>query len=319
MARRQRALDELVRSCRARTRDWAALVYPELDAEAAYERLWARALARPAARRARPDGRLGRARRGARGARRGARPSARFDAIELRGPGHRAHGRPAALVGLVARATSRRATACATCRTSRRRRSSPRPTPSAPRATSTSTRPLVLKDGTIVRGLRVRFEGGRAVEIDADENAEALRAKVAIDEGAARLGELALVDRRGPHRPDSARSSTTRCSTRTPRATSRSATAYRVRASDDERPRAPQPERDPHRLHDRLARARGDRRHAATASACRCCAAAPGSSPSREPYDRGHGRSSRLVTISSGAPDLGAHGIDACTAACAAT
>jgi len=61
----------------------------------------------------------------------------------------------------------------------------------------TSTRPLVLRDGTIVRGLRVRFEGGRAVEIDADENAEALRARTASDEGAARLGELALVDRQG--------------------------------------------------------------------------------------------------------------------------
>jgi aminopeptidase len=55
----------------------------------------------------------------------------------------------------------------------------------------------VLKDGTIVRGLRVRFEAGKAVEIDADEGAEALRAKVALDEGATRLGELALVDRQG--------------------------------------------------------------------------------------------------------------------------
>ena len=33
----------------------------------------------------------------------------------------------------------------------------------------------MLRDGTIIRGLRVRFEGGRAVEIDADENADALR------------------------------------------------------------------------------------------------------------------------------------------------
>jgi aminopeptidase len=61
----------------------------------------------------------------------------------------------------------------------------------------TSTKPLVLRDGTIIRGLRVRFEGGRAVEIDADENAEALRARSAFDEGASRLGELALVDREG--------------------------------------------------------------------------------------------------------------------------
>jgi aminopeptidase len=61
----------------------------------------------------------------------------------------------------------------------------------------TSTKPLVLRDGTIIRGLRIRFEGGRAVEIDADENAEALRARCALDEGASRLGELALVDREG--------------------------------------------------------------------------------------------------------------------------
>ncbi len=61
----------------------------------------------------------------------------------------------------------------------------------------TATKPLVLRGGTIIRGLRVRFEGGRAVEIDADENGAALRARVEIDEGAARLGEVALVDGRG--------------------------------------------------------------------------------------------------------------------------
>ena len=60
-----------------------------------------------------------------------------------------------------------------------------------------STKPLVLGDGTIIRGLRIRFEGGRAVEIEADENAEALRSRVAADDGASRLGELALVDREG--------------------------------------------------------------------------------------------------------------------------
>ena len=60
-----------------------------------------------------------------------------------------------------------------------------------------STKPLVLRDGTIIRGLRVRFEGGTAVQIDADENVEALRSQLAIDDGALRLGELALVDRQG--------------------------------------------------------------------------------------------------------------------------
>jgi aminopeptidase len=60
-----------------------------------------------------------------------------------------------------------------------------------------STRPLVLADGTIIRGLEIRFEGGRAVEIDAEQGAGVMRARAAFDEGAARLGEVALVDREG--------------------------------------------------------------------------------------------------------------------------
>jgi aminopeptidase len=57
-----------------------------------------------------------------------------------------------------------------------------------------STRPLLLFDGTVIRGLEVRFEGGRAVEITADQGGEVLRGRAAIDEGASRLGEIALVD-----------------------------------------------------------------------------------------------------------------------------
>ena len=60
-----------------------------------------------------------------------------------------------------------------------------------------STKPLVLADGTIIRGLRMRFEGGRAVAIDADEGAGVIAGRCATDEGAARLGEVALVDREG--------------------------------------------------------------------------------------------------------------------------
>ena len=59
-----------------------------------------------------------------------------------------------------------------------------------------ATKPLDL-NGTIVDGLLVRFERGRAVEIDAESGAEALRAMAAKDEGAACLGEVALVDREG--------------------------------------------------------------------------------------------------------------------------
>jgi aminopeptidase len=70
------------------------------------------------------------------------------------------------------------------------------PDPSRADGVVTATKPLDL-GGTLVRNLRVRFEGGRAVEIEADEGAEALRARCAKDEGASRLGEVALVDREG--------------------------------------------------------------------------------------------------------------------------
>jgi aminopeptidase len=56
-----------------------------------------------------------------------------------------------------------------------------------------STKPLSL-GGTLVRDLQVRFEGGRIVEVDASSGADVVRTQVATDEGAARLGELALVD-----------------------------------------------------------------------------------------------------------------------------
>jgi aminopeptidase len=46
-----------------------------------------------------------------------------------------------------------------------------------------------------IEGLKVRFAGGRAVQIDADKGADILRAMTGKDEGAARIGEVALVDR----------------------------------------------------------------------------------------------------------------------------
>jgi len=61
----------------------------------------------------------------------------------------------------------------------------------------TSTKPLVLNGGAIIHGLRVRFRGGRAVEIEAEENGAALHHKVEVDDAATRLGELALVDASG--------------------------------------------------------------------------------------------------------------------------
>ena len=56
-----------------------------------------------------------------------------------------------------------------------------------------STRPLALS-GTIVRDLEVRFDGGRAVDIQASTGAELVREQMRIDDGASMLGEVALVD-----------------------------------------------------------------------------------------------------------------------------
>jgi len=59
-----------------------------------------------------------------------------------------------------------------------------------------ATKPL-FTSGAMISGIRMRFESGRAVEIDADEGAGTLRALCERDPGAARLGEVALVDREG--------------------------------------------------------------------------------------------------------------------------
>jgi aminopeptidase len=55
-----------------------------------------------------------------------------------------------------------------------------------------STRPFPLS-GQIVRGLELTFEGGRAVEVEAETGAELVRSHFATLENADRLGELALV------------------------------------------------------------------------------------------------------------------------------
>jgi aminopeptidase len=70
------------------------------------------------------------------------------------------------------------------------------PDPTRAEGVVRATKPLDV-GGTIVSGLEVRFEGGRAVEIQADSGADVLRERAAYDPDASRLGELALVDREG--------------------------------------------------------------------------------------------------------------------------
>jgi aminopeptidase len=57
-----------------------------------------------------------------------------------------------------------------------------------------ATKPL-FTSGAVISGLEVRFEQGRAIAIDAERGAATLRTLAAHDAGAARLGEVALVDR----------------------------------------------------------------------------------------------------------------------------
>jgi aminopeptidase len=57
-----------------------------------------------------------------------------------------------------------------------------------------STLPLQIQ-GNVVRDLEIRFEGGRAVDVHAGSGEAFMQTHVATDDGAARLGEVALVDR----------------------------------------------------------------------------------------------------------------------------
>jgi len=57
-----------------------------------------------------------------------------------------------------------------------------------------STRPLATAGGLIVEGLELRFDGGRVVEANAKKGEDVIRAQLDTDDGARRLGEVALVD-----------------------------------------------------------------------------------------------------------------------------
>jgi aminopeptidase len=68
-------------------------------------------------------------------------------------------------------------------------------TPDRNRADGTvrSTRPLAL-NGAMVHDLELRFQSGEIVDVRASRGGDAVRKQLATDEGALRLGELALVD-----------------------------------------------------------------------------------------------------------------------------
>jgi aminopeptidase len=63
--------------------------------------------------------------------------------------------------------------------------------------TVTATKPLSYQ-GTMIEGIRVRFERGRIVETHATRGQEVLRKLIDTDDGAGRLGEVALVPHSSP-------------------------------------------------------------------------------------------------------------------------
>ncbi len=176
------------------TRSWAEVVYPELDEEEAYAALW-ETIAHICRLEADDPAEAWRERSATLKANAGRLSERRFDALRLHGAGtdltigllrsaHWAGGEEVTVDG---------------------RRHFPNipteevfttPDPERVDGHVSATMPLELH-GSIVTGIRVEFEGGRAVKIDADRGADALRAVASRDEGAGRLGEIALVDREG--------------------------------------------------------------------------------------------------------------------------
>jgi aminopeptidase len=175
------------------TEPWAGLVHPELPPELALDRLWEEIA--HVCRLDEPDPVAAWNERAAALAAAAARLNERgFDALRFEGPG------TDLTVGLLPTGTFHAAWD-ETVGGIRHLANLPTeevyatPDPERTEGCVRSTKPLVLGDGTIIRGLEVRFEGGRAVEIEAEQGAAVMRGRAAFDESAARLGEVALVDR----------------------------------------------------------------------------------------------------------------------------
>jgi len=178
----------------APTRSWAEVVYPELEREEAYAALW-EAVAHICRLDAEDPAKAWTERSATLKANAGRLSEGRFDALRLHGAG------TDLTIGLLPSARW----AGGDDVTIDGRRHFPNipteevfttPDPERVDGHVSATKPLELS-GSVITGIRVEFEGGRAVKIDADRGAEALRAVASRDEGAGRLGEIALVDKEG--------------------------------------------------------------------------------------------------------------------------
>ena len=176
------------------TRSWAELVYPDRDREAAFADLW-EDVAHICRLDADDPTEAWIERSNALKAHAQRLTDRRFDALHLHGPG------TDLTIGLFPSAHW----AAGDLETVDGRRHSPNipteevfgtPDPERVDGHVSATMPLELS-GSIIEGIRVEFDRGRAVKIDADMGVEALRAVASRDDGASRLGEIALVDGEG--------------------------------------------------------------------------------------------------------------------------
>ena len=178
----------------APTTGWAKLVYPELEPAEALARLW-ESIAHVCRLDEDDPAAAWRARAATLEATAARLTERRFDALRLHGPG------TDMTVGLFPSSTWHAAD-FTTVDGLRHFPNLPSeemfttPDPSRVDGNVTATRPLELF-GALIDGIRVEFQDGIATRIDADRGADTLRSLAAKDEGASRLGELALVDGEG--------------------------------------------------------------------------------------------------------------------------
>ena len=180
----------------AATPAWAKTVFPDDPEEVAVAKLWQAIFSASRVDTPDPDRRLGDAQCGAAGA--------HAPAERARTMRRSISAAPARICASASRtitngtaARPRRRTASSATPTSRPRRSSPRRTRTGSTAPSRSTKPLSY-NGTLIQDIQVRFEGGRIVESKARTGEAVLNKVLDTDEGARRLGEVALVPYSSP-------------------------------------------------------------------------------------------------------------------------
>jgi aminopeptidase len=178
----------------APTPDWAEVVYPDVPADEAYDRLWS-AIEHVCRLDERDPAQAWSVRMDVLKDVAARLTERRFDAVHLQGPG------TDLTVGLF-RSSQWHAADFQTLDGLSFYPNLPSeemfttPDPRRTQGYVSTTMPKYLY-GSIVEGLRLEFDNGRVTRVDAERGADAIRAAIAKDDGASRLGELALVDGSG--------------------------------------------------------------------------------------------------------------------------